>query len=63
MWIGYLPFALVVLITAVVLTVRSVRARRKVNEKMDQLENELIKIRGKAYAKHTGPEKDKNHKT
>jgi hypothetical protein len=63
MWIGYLPFALLLLITAVVFSVRSIRAHRQVNDKMHELENELIKIRGKANAKHNGPKKDNSHKT
>jgi hypothetical protein len=63
MWIGLLPFALLILITAVVFSVRTFRAHRKVNDKMDELENELIKIRAKSNAKLSGPKKDNGHKT
>lgn len=63
MWIGYLPFALVLLITAVVFSVRAIRAHRRVNEKMDELENELIKIRAKSNEKQNDPEKSKNNQT
>ena len=63
MWIGILPFALLLLITAVVFSVRAVRAHKKVNEKMDELENELIKMHAKSDKKHNDPEKSKKNQT
>jgi hypothetical protein len=63
MWIGFLPFALLLLITAVVFSVRAIRARRKANDKMYELENELIKIRAKSNKKRNDPEKSKNSQT
>ena len=61
MWIGYLPFALVILIAAVIFTVRSIRAHRQVNEKMDELENELLQLRAKSYKKPGDSKADKNN--
>jgi hypothetical protein len=64
MWIGFLPFALLLLIAAVFFSVRAVRTHRKVNEKKDELENELIKIRAKSDKKKTDPsEKSKSNQT
>ncbi len=62
-WIGYLPFALVLLIAVAFFTVRAIRAHRQVSDKMYELENELLKIRGKSDAKHGDPEKGNSHKT
>ena len=63
MWIVYLSFAVIIFIAVVVFSVRAIRAHRKVNEKMDELENELIKIRAKSNKKQNDPEKGKNNQT
>jgi len=62
MWYGFLPFAILVLITAVVFSVRAIRARRQVNEKMNELENEWLQLLAKSDKKQNDPKKDNSHK-